>query len=109
LKIQICDNLIKHYLHNVYFVNGQSYAGKSTKANSFDCDDPDKKIMTEQIKKCKTHEATLKNFNSWALYHSPDEIERSNTVFFTHTRPDFDTDTREETLEIPARHFGLTK
>ena len=30
MKIQISGNLIKHYLRNVYFINGHSYAGKST-------------------------------------------------------------------------------
>ena len=30
MKIRISDNLIKHYLRNVYFINGHSYAGKST-------------------------------------------------------------------------------
>lgn len=75
----------------------------------FDRDDPDKKFMLEQIKKCKDPEATLKNFNSWALYHPPVEIDRNNTGFFTYTRSDFETDTREETLNILARHFGLTK
>lgn len=30
MKIQLSDNLIKHYLQNVYFINGHSYAGKST-------------------------------------------------------------------------------
>lgn len=30
MKIQISDNLIKYYLRNVYFINGHSYAGKST-------------------------------------------------------------------------------
>ena len=30
MKIPISDNIIKHYLQNVYFVNGHSYAGKST-------------------------------------------------------------------------------
>lgn len=28
MKIPISDNLIKHYLRNVYFINGHSYAGK---------------------------------------------------------------------------------
>lgn len=32
MKIQISDNLIKHYLSSVYFINGHSYAGKSTMA-----------------------------------------------------------------------------
>ena len=30
MEIQISDNLIRHYLRNVYFINGHSYAGKST-------------------------------------------------------------------------------
>ena len=30
MKIQLSDNLIQHYLQNVYFINGHSYAGKST-------------------------------------------------------------------------------
>ena len=30
MKIGISDNLIRHYLQNVYFINGQSCAGKST-------------------------------------------------------------------------------
>jgi cytidylate kinase len=30
MKIQISDNIIKYYLRNVYFINGHSYAGKST-------------------------------------------------------------------------------
>jgi hypothetical protein len=30
MKLSISDTIIKHYLRNVYFINGQSYAGKST-------------------------------------------------------------------------------
>ena len=30
MKIEISGNLIRHYLENVYFINGHSYAGKST-------------------------------------------------------------------------------
>lgn len=30
MKISINDNIIKHYLKNVYFINGHSYTGKST-------------------------------------------------------------------------------
>ncbi len=30
MKIQLSDNLVKRYLQNVYFINGHSYAGKST-------------------------------------------------------------------------------
>ena len=30
MKLQFSDNIIKYYLQNVYFINGHSYAGKST-------------------------------------------------------------------------------
>ena len=73
----------------------------------FDRDDPDKKFMMDQIKKCPDPEATLRNFNSWALYHPPVEIDWEHTGFFSYTRSDFDTDTREEMLSILAKHFDL--
>ena len=222
MKIQISGNLIKHYLQNVYFINGHSYAGKSTMVKMlaerygmiacgenyhdafpheklsrwkqpglcyfdtmsgweewlnmtpeehwnwttqvsrecveveilellklsaggekiivdtnipvdilreisdyrhvaimlcdppditatrfFDRDDPEKKFMMDQIRKCKDPEAALKNFNSWALYHPPEEIDWQHTGFFTYTRSDFENDTREEVLQALAAHFGL--
>lgn len=30
MKLTFNDNIVKHYLQNVYFINGHSYAGKST-------------------------------------------------------------------------------
>ncbi|MDR0839309.1 MAG: hypothetical protein LBN99_06660, partial [Oscillospiraceae bacterium] len=30
MKVSISDNILKYYLRNVYFINGGSYAGKST-------------------------------------------------------------------------------
>ena len=65
--------------------------------------------MMEQIKLCKDPDATLKNFNSWALYHPPVELDWNNTGFFTYTRSDFENDTREEMLNTLAEHFKLTK
>lgn len=73
----------------------------------FDRDDPDKKFIMEQIKLCKDPDATLKNFNSWALYHPPIEIDWKHTGFFTYTRSDFENDTREEMLAALAKHFQL--
>lgn len=224
MKITINDNLIKHYLQNVYFINGHSYAGKSTMVKMlserydmihcgenyhdvfpreklsrwdqpglcyfetmngweewlnmtpeqhynwmqavseecaeieileliklsatgkkiivdtnispeilrkisdydhvaimlcdppdishtrfFDREDPEKKFMYEQIQKCKDPEATLANFNSWVLYHPENETDWNNTGFYTVTRSDFETDTREETLQKLIIHFGLEK
>lgn len=224
MKITINDNLIKHYLQNVYFINGHSYAGKSTMVKMlserydmihcgenyhdvfpreklsrwdqpglcyfetmngweewlnmtpeqhynwmqavsvecaeieileliklsatgkkiivdtnispeilrkisdydhvaimlcdppdishtrfFDREDPEKKFMYEQIQKCKDPEVTLANFNSWVLYHPENETDWNNTGFYTVTRSDFETDTREETLQKLINHFGLEK
>ena len=222
MKIQISNNIIKHYLQNVYFINGHSYAGKSTMVRMlaqrydmihcgenyhdvfpreklsrwkqpglcyfdtmsgweewlnmtpeehwnwiqevsrecveieimelcklaaggkkvivdtnippdilweisdyhrvaimlcdppditsqlfFNRDDPDKKFMMDRIKECKDPEATLINFNSWALYHPQEEIDWLHTGFFSVTRSDFVNDTREEVLAALAKHFGL--
>lgn len=73
----------------------------------FERDDQDKKFMMDQIKLCKDPDATLKNFNSWMLYHPPIEIDWQHTGFFTYTRSDFETDTREEMLKALEKHFGL--
>lgn len=76
-------------------------------ARFFNRDDPEKKFIMEQIRQCKDPEVALKNFNSWALYHSPEEIDWQHTGFFTYTRTDFEHDTREEVLHTLAAHFGL--
>ena len=222
MKIQISDNLIRHYLRNVYFINGHSYAGKSTmvrmlskrygmihcgenyhdafprekldrwkqpglcyfdtmsgweewlnqtpeehfrwtsqvsqecieveilellrlaangdkiivdtnippdvlrdisdydhvaimlcdppditKEKFFDRDDPDKKFMLDRIMECPDPEATLRNFNAWATYHPPVDIDWQHTGFFSLTRSDFVNDTREEVLARLAEHFKL--
>lgn len=73
----------------------------------FDREDPDKKFMMDRIRECPDPEATLKNFNSWALYHPPMEIDWAHTGFFSLTRSDFETDTREEVCAALAKHFGL--
>lgn len=224
MKIPISDNLIKHYLENVYFINGHSYAGKSTMVKMlserygmvacgenyhsvfpqqklsrwkqpglsyfgtmsgweewlnmtpeehrkwmdcvsaecveieilelvktaaggkkvivdtnispeilreissyrnvaimlcepsdisaqkyFERDDPEKKFIMDMIKRCKDPEATLKNFNSWQSYRPEFDTDWYNTGFFTYTRSDFESDTREETLSALANHFGLEK
>ncbi|MDE6710307.1 MAG: hypothetical protein K2J76_07445, partial [Oscillospiraceae bacterium] len=73
----------------------------------FDRDDPEKQFMLDQIKRCKDPDAALENFNSWAFYHPPMEIDWEHTGFFTYTRSDFENDTREEVLKALAEHFGL--
>lgn len=73
----------------------------------FDREDQEKKFMMDQIKLCKDPDATLKNFNSWALFQPSINVDWHNTGFFTYTRSDFEKDTREEMVEVLAKHFGL--
>ena len=73
----------------------------------FDREDPEKQFMLEQIKRCRNPEATLKNFSAWTRYHPPEEADWRHTGFFTYTRTDFESDTREEALRILAEHFGF--
>ena len=76
-------------------------------ARFFDREDPDKRFMLEQIKRCKDPEAARRNFDAWALYHPPEEMDWRHTGFFTYTRSDFEKDTREAVLSVLAEHFGL--
>lgn len=73
----------------------------------FDRDDPEKKFIMDQIQLCPDPEATLQNFKSWAAYPPPLETDWEHTGFFTYTRSDFESDTREEVLSVLANHFGL--
>jgi hypothetical protein len=57
---------------------------------------------------CKDPKATLANFNSWLEYRPLIDYNWENTGFFTFKRTDYENDTREETLAILAKHFGLT-
>ena len=79
------------------------------KTRFFDREDPEKKFMLEQIRLCRDPDAALKNFNAWADYHPPVETDWYHTGFFMYTRSDFENDTREETLGMLAKHFGLIK
>ncbi len=73
----------------------------------FDRDDPDKRFMLEQIQKCPDPAAARRNFDAWTTYHPETEPDWRGTGFFTLTRTDFETDTREETFRKLAEHFGL--
>lgn len=77
----------------------------------FDRNDPDKIFIKEQIMKADNPEKTMKNYlagiakiNSKAHYD-----EFANSGFFTLVREDTVTDTKLKTLEILAKHFGLTE
>ncbi len=81
MKIQISSNLLKHYLRNVYFINGHSYAGKSTMVdmlakrfgmipcgeNYHDAFPREKLSRWKRPGLCKDPGAALKNFRSWVF------------------------------------------
>lgn len=75
----------------------------------FDRDDPEKRFLKEQIMQSDDPEKTMANYlagiarvNSQAHYD-----EMASSGFFTLVREDVHTDTRQQTLDSLAEHFGL--
>lgn len=75
----------------------------------FDRDDPDKAFIKEQIMKSDNPEKTMENYLACiAKINSKEHYdELANSGFFTIVRKDTETDTKLESLEVLARHFGL--
>lgn len=102
-----CDVLkrITDYKHVALLLSPQSMSVE----RFFDRPDPEKQFLLGEIQKCPDPEKTLENFlggivrvNSRKYY---DQFMESG--FFTIVREDEEKDTREEILEVLARHFGL--
>ena len=102
-----CDVLkrITDYKHVALLLSPQSMSVE----RFFDRPDPEKQFLLGEIQKCPDPEKTLENFlggiareNSRKYY---DQCMESG--FFTIVREDEEKDTREEILEVLARHFGL--
>jgi len=76
----------------------------------FDREDPDKMFIKEQIMKSENPEKVMKNYLAClAKINSKENYDKwANSGLFTVVRKDVINDTRSETLEILARHFGLT-
>ena len=76
----------------------------------FNRDDEDKKFLKEQIMKAENPEKTMANFLACIAKINGRQYydEFINSGFFTLERKDAITDTKSETLEILAKHFGLT-
>jgi len=76
----------------------------------FDRDDPDKVFIKKQIMKADNPEKTMENYRAGiARINSKEHYdELANSGFFTIVRKDAVTDSKFETLEILAKHFGLT-
>ena len=75
----------------------------------FERDDPDKVFIKEQIMKAVDPEKTMLNYRACiAKINSQENYDKwANSGFFTVVRNDTVTDTRAETLDILAKHFGL--
>ena len=102
-----CDVLkrITDYKHVALLLSPQSMSVE----RFFDRPDSEKQFLLGEIQKCPDPEKTLENFlggiarvNSRKYY---DQFMESG--FFTIVREDEEKDTREEILEVLARHFGL--
>jgi hypothetical protein len=76
----------------------------------FDRDDPDKVFIKQQIFKAENPEKTMENYRAGIARINGKEHydELANSGFFTIVRKDTLIDTKLETLEILAKHFGLT-
>lgn len=75
----------------------------------FERDDEDKKFFKEQIMKAENPEKTMANFRECiARINSKGNYDKlANSGFFTMVRKDVATDTKLETLNILAKHFGF--
>jgi len=75
----------------------------------FDRDDADKKFIKEQIMKSANPEKTMENFLAGIAKINSKEVYNDfvSSEFFTIIRENTLADTRLETLETLAQHFGL--
>jgi len=75
----------------------------------FDRDDPDKVFLKEQIAKHPDPDWAMQNFLAcMAKYNSKEAYDGfANSGFFTIVREDTAVDTRQETMDILAKHFGI--
>ncbi|MCL2377216.1 MAG: hypothetical protein FWC76_07470 [Defluviitaleaceae bacterium] len=71
--------------------------------------DADKAFLKEQIMKSDNPEKTMQNFLACMAECNSKEVydNFANSGFFTLVRKDAATDTKQETMDILARHFGL--
>ena len=75
----------------------------------FDRTDPEKQFLLRVIQSCDDPEAVLENYRrGLSLINSKKRYDEfADSGFFTVVRRDCETDTREETCSIIAKHFGL--
>lgn len=96
---------IAEYNHVAIMLSPQSMSVE----RFFDREDEEKQFLLSEIKKCPNPEKTLQNFKECiARANSRKYYEQfKNSGFFTIERSNDEANTRAETLEIVAGHFGL--
>lgn len=77
----------------------------------FERNDEDKKFIKEQIMQTENPEKTMANYRECiARINSKENYDKfANSGFFTIVRKDVVADTKLETLNLLAKHFGLEK
>lgn len=77
----------------------------------FDRGDEEKRFLLQELRQCPDPEGALQNFKACiAKINGQDSYDRfANSGFFTVKRAEDKRDTRLETLNILAKHFGLEK
>ncbi|MBQ8510488.1 MAG: hypothetical protein IJ493_11340 [Clostridia bacterium] len=75
----------------------------------FDRSDPEKQFLLSEIEKAENPQKTMENFRACIARVNSQEVHDSfrSSGFYTIEREDNGQDTREETLQKLAAHFGL--
>lgn len=96
---------ISDYNHVAVMLSPQSMSVE----RFFDRDDPDKQFLLNVIESCDNSESVMQNYKrGLELINSKTHYdEYANSGFFTIVRQDTGIDTREETCNAIAKHFGL--
>ena len=96
---------ISDYNHVAVMLSPQSMSVE----RFFDRDDPDKQFLLNVIESCDNSESVMQNYKrGLELINSKTHYdEYANSGFFTVVRQDTGIDTREETCNAIAKHFGL--
>ena len=96
---------ISDYNHVAVMLSPQSMSVE----RFFDRDDPDKQFLLNVIESCENSESVMQNYKrGLELINSQRHYdEYANSGFFTIVRQDTGIDTREETCNAIAKHFGL--
>ena len=98
---------ISDYNHVAVMLSPQSMSVE----RFFDRNDPEELFILNVIENCEDPKAVMENYRQGlALINSKKHYdEYANSGFFTVVRQDGVTDTREETCNVIAKHFGLIK